>query len=567
WVNARRTGWSSHQWMDDGTELNATQLWLPRVPNSGGGLEDCVSLGVWSINITDIPSEPYWVYPCSSSFSKPLCEGVAPNIAKSVFHGVEFIPDNVKSCIDGMIAQMNNMRYIRECNQCNYCKDPCTRWCTGSCSCVQKSRCKDCGPCMRWHSLKCACVKEFRCKAPTTTENTTPTTPISSTIESSLSLESCALPLIPSTDPDAVHTGAMRFGSRRDSRIEYSDLPSNPRDDFKFSFDFKTTADEGIFFYGADENHKDFISIYMKDSLLVFSYNPGAGAIVMRSSQSVNDDEWHSVIAERENEMGRLFVDGNLTSYNRSPRDANFKHIDIMTPYYVGGLSNLVTQISSSNTADIDQSLIGCIRDMKLNNVEFGSEKKVISVQRCSDKVEPGMFLGIGPQSHVIFREQFSVGRVFKLTMDVKPRVNTGVLMSLHGKSDFVMLQMKNGIVELSVDYGKGIIIAKYEPMTPWSLCDGRWHKVKVIKRKKRVVLVVDEHHTKTKSRKKGDTFTDKKYPLFLGTQPNITDHRGHPTTDKYVGCIKNVHINKKADDFSYPIFVGNVDAGSCPTI
>ncbi|CAL4068357.1 unnamed protein product, partial [Meganyctiphanes norvegica] len=170
-------------------------------------------------------------------------------------------------------------------------------------------------------------------------------------------------------------------GSKRDSRVEYSELPSIPRTDFQFSFVFKTSSDEGIIFYGANKIHEDFISIYVKDRLLVFSYNPGAGVAVMRSSQPVNADEWHSVIAERKNEMGSLYVDGFLQSNGNSRGSATARHIDLKPPYYVGGLNKTVTQMSHSNTE--------------------------------------------GPR--------FRVGRVFELSMDVKPRRNTGVMMSVHG--------------------------------------------------------------------------------------------------------------------------------------
>lgn len=59
-------------------------------------------------------------------------------------------------------------------------------------------------------------------------------------------------------------------GSRRNSRIEFQTLPSNPRGDFKFSFDFRTTATEGVIFYASDELHRDVIAIYMKDGKVGF---------------------------------------------------------------------------------------------------------------------------------------------------------------------------------------------------------------------------------------------------------------------------------------------------------
>lgn len=79
---------------------------------------------------------------------------------------------------------------------------------------------------------------------------------------------------------------------------------------------------------------------------------------------------------------------------------------------------------------------------------------------------------------HFFSGKRFSVGRVFEMTMDIKPRKNSGVIASVHGRRDFVMLQLKDGSVELSVDNGKGIITARYTPSSPWMLCDGNWHSI-----------------------------------------------------------------------------------------
>lgn len=74
--------------------------------------------------------------------------------------------------------------------------------------------------------------------------------------------------------------------------------------------------------------------------------------------------------------------------------------------------------------------------------------------------------------------QRFSVGRVFEMKMDIKPRKNNGVIMSVHGRRDFVLLQLRNGSVELTVDNGKGEIVNRYTPPSPWSICDGKWHTI-----------------------------------------------------------------------------------------
>ena len=74
--------------------------------------------------------------------------------------------------------------------------------------------------------------------------------------------------------------------------------------------------------------------------------------------------------------------------------------------------------------------------------------------------------------------KRYSVGRVFEMTMEIKPRTVNGVLVSVHGRRDFVLLQLKNGSLELSVDNGRGIFTTTYTPSFQMSFCDGKWHSV-----------------------------------------------------------------------------------------
>lgn len=64
------------------------------------------------------------------------------------------------------------------------------------------------------------------------------------------------------------------------------------------------------------------------------------------------------------------------------------------------------------------------------------------------------------------------------MTMDIKPRKNTGVIASVHGVRDYVFVQLNNGAVELKVDNGKGPIETSLNPSSPWLLCDGNWHSI-----------------------------------------------------------------------------------------
>ncbi|XP_064094479.1 laminin subunit alpha-like isoform X2 [Macrobrachium nipponense] len=374
----------------------------------------------------------------------------------------------------------------------------------------------------------------------------------------------CALPVEPATE-EVDETSGFRFGSKRFSRIEFATLPDNARADFKFSFDMKTTADEGIIFYGSSSTHRDYVTFYLKDGKLVFSFNPGTGAALMRGIQPVNDGQWHTVVVERRGDYGVLYVDGYLVSNGTSKGESKF--IDLESPYYYGGVNQEVTELVRQNTENTELSFNGCLRNIRMNNNRLGGKHEAHSLNRCSDKVETGVFFGEGLRSHVILNKRFSVGRVFEMSLDVKPRKNSGVIMSVHGRRDFVLLQLKDGAIEFSVDNGKGVITARYTLPSPWMICDGEWHTIQVIKTKNIAMLVVDGISTNPVKGKIGATSTDTKHPLFLGSQPRISARRGEATDEKFVGCVRNLTIKNAPADLAFATFVGNVDAGSCPTI
>merc|ERR1719481_2570701 len=107
------------------------------------------------------------------------------------------------------------------------------------------------------------------------------------------------------------------------------------------------------------------------------------------------------------------------------------------------------------------------------------------------------------------------------MSMAVRPRTNNGVIMSVHGRRDFLMLQMRNGVVELSADNGGGIIRATIEPPTQHYFCNGEWHNFVVSKVREVLVLQVGDMYS-TASGKAEAASMNTNHPLFLGSQPRL---------------------------------------------
>jgi hypothetical protein len=75
---------------------------------------------------------------------------------------------------------------------------------------------------------------------------------------------------------------------------------------------------------------------------------------------------------------------------------------------------------------------------------------------------------------------EFTASKQFHFELEVKPRVKNAVLLSV-GVLNFVTMQLVNGSVKLTVDDGAGSNNIIYTPPHGTMICDGNWHKIKVI--------------------------------------------------------------------------------------
>lgn len=161
--------------------------------------------------------------------------------------------------------------------------------------------------------------------------------------------------------------------------------------------------------------------------------------------------------------------------------------------------------------------------------------------------------------------------------------------MAVHGRRDFLILQMVDGELLFSVDNGRGPILAKYTPPHGHHLCNGKWHTIQggirgvfgrrkltnqtkhkwvaAIKAKNVVTLSVDNVFVEPGIGVAGVSSTDTNHPLYVGGHPNPSKPRGLRTQNSFIGCIRNIHINRILLRFGSAQAVGSVTATTCPTI
>uniref|UniRef100_A0ABM0M685 Laminin-like protein epi-1-like n=1 Tax=Saccoglossus kowalevskii TaxID=10224 RepID=A0ABM0M685_SACKO len=151
----------------------------------------------------------------------------------------------------------------------------------------------------------------------------------------------CALPLRPSVN-EADSEDGIKFGDVVESRFEYdalADKLDNKRSVFYISF--KTSASHGLIFYAADDRQIDFISLYMFDGGVVYSFNCGTGTLILQSPLKYNDGNWHTVKFLREQQQGTLEIDGVQVA--RGEAGGAARKITVTPPFYVGGIPDTMS--------------------------------------------------------------------------------------------------------------------------------------------------------------------------------------------------------------------------------
>ncbi|CAK9798131.1 Laminin subunit alpha [Anthophora quadrimaculata] len=389
-----------------------------------------------------------------------------------------------------------------------------------------------------------------------TTSSTQRTTP--------LYVDQCRLPYYPSVDPNLDNT--WRFGTARNSRLEYRSLNGRYKNDYDFQINVKTMANDGIIFFTSDISDESLIALYVSDGKIHYKFDCGSGPALLVDEMKINDNQWHFVTFKRQGNYGQLIVDENAPVTGHS--EGSTETMNVSPPFYVGGvLQDMSNKVF--NMIGMNHTFNGCIGNFMVNGQPVSEPINKVGVIPCSNQVEPGLFFFPGNGSN-LFRavDRFTVGRTVDIQMDIKPRSTSGHLLSVHGKRDYLVLEMINGTVKFLVKTAKGSIETSFEPTNPNSLCDGNWHNIRAVKQKNAVLLSVDHKAAMPGISGKNVAGVLSKHPIFIGGHPMLGKRlRGSTSQAQYVGCITNIHINMRPISLGPERAYGQVIVGVCPTI
>ncbi|XP_023665992.1 laminin subunit alpha-4 [Paramormyrops kingsleyae] len=367
--------------------------------------------------------------------------------------------------------------------------------------------------------------------------------------------EACSLPQKPQASHHAYH-----YGGTSNSRQEYMDIPESFSLRSHFSMSLKTNSSFGVVFYVSDKEEKNYMAAFLAHGKLVYTFNVGHHKIKIKSPQNLNDGAWHDVVFIREGNVGRLVIDGLTVLEDRAPVFTGSWHVS--APLYVGGTPpGRARKNIQRNSA---YSLTVCVRDLQLDGQRLPSASHTFGVTPCFEgPSEAGTFFS-DEGGYVVLDDSFNLGLKFELVLEVRPRVASGILLHVYTDlKDYLSMYMHQGEVVVVLNNGVQEFSTRVSPRQ--GICDGRWHRITVIRESSVVQLDVDSevNHVVGPFNPRA---ADGKTPVFIGGAPATLLPQSLAATRMFTGCMRNVVINETPVSFSKAALVnGAVAVGSCP--
>uniref|UniRef100_A0A673KK89 Laminin, alpha 4 n=1 Tax=Sinocyclocheilus rhinocerous TaxID=307959 RepID=A0A673KK89_9TELE len=335
---------------------------------------------------------------------------------------------------------------------------------------------------------------------------------------------------------------------------------AHSRHESHFSLSLKTQSAFGLIFYLTDESEENFMALFLTHGRLVFTFSSGQNQVRIRSKEKYSDGQWHDIIFIRSVNTGRLIIDGLTVLEDRAP--GGNTSLLVQDPLFVGGVPPDQAKKNIQKTSVSGFS--GCVRSLQLNGRWLTSASHSFGVTPCYEgPSEPGTYF-TEEGGYVLLDDSFNFGSRFKMVMEVRPRVASGVLLHVFtGEKEYLTLYIYQNQVVVVVNNGIREFSTYVSPRQ--EICDGNWHKITVIRDGNVVQLDVDSEVNHVVG-PVHETAQNSSSPVFIGGAPaSMLPHSLHSRRG-YTGCMRNLSVNESPVSFSKAALVsGAVGVGACP--
>uniref|UniRef100_A0A671KQZ1 Laminin subunit alpha-5 n=1 Tax=Sinocyclocheilus anshuiensis TaxID=1608454 RepID=A0A671KQZ1_9TELE len=355
-----------------------------------------------------------------------------------------------------------------------------------------------------------------------------------------------------STQEDDAH----HFSGSSHSHLRFDSLPQAFSKAPHISVGVRVNSSSGLIFHVAGGKSQRIMTLSVFDGHLMLIVNGGKKKTSIRSKKKYNDGLWHTVFVRVEADRASLTVDGIETQRKRVTGGG--KSV-FAAPLYIGGLP-------SDHSAAM-AGFVGCVRDLKLNEVPAQSPSHSVGVTPCYQQpLQPGVYFS-SQGGYLAIDESLVLGRDLEILLEVRLVSDSGLLLHTGAKkTPQLSLYLNQGQVTVLVNSGSGEFSVSLTPEE--SLCDGGWHTIAIVKKSNVIQLHVDaasEHGVGPKqSRSNGGKET-----VYLGGVPDTIVVPGLPSTVlSFHGCVRKTVLNHRPVMLSKPLSVsGSVGTQGCPAL
>lgn len=115
----------------------------------------------------------------------------------------------------------------------------------------------------------------------------------------------------------------------------------------------------------------------------------------MTSKNEYNNNEWHTVVFSRQQNKGKLIIDGE--DEQLAEANGGTRPMAVQAPYSYGGVSpDSMEDVNVNIGMGKGKLFTGCIRDIQMNGRSLGEPSQTVGVLPCSEQIEQGTFFGKG---------------------------------------------------------------------------------------------------------------------------------------------------------------------------
>ncbi|KAM5165253.1 usherin [Mantella aurantiaca] len=259
---------------------------------------------------------------------------------------------------------------------------------------------------------------------------------------------------------------------------------------------FKTKEMDGLLVCAVSAGtQEEYVVLQIRRGRLYFLFDPQDSAVAVTptndGNRDYNDNKWHEIIVQRNQNTGYITVDGNHTGFASSFGAGTV--IGDNTGVYIGGLPShfSIERDDAGDTEIVQKSFVGCLGDIYIQRRDSSTEEWDLldwdtaeerhnvyeTWEGCRETSDDGAhFLGFGfLEFHPTV---FPGGPDIKISFMFKTDQLRGLLLFMFDKHglDYIMAELNNGIVTLKCK--TKLSLTRVNLWAGLSYCDGRWNTV-----------------------------------------------------------------------------------------